>query len=87
MKDKVIDDYKKLSVDDKKKIILDELLDNINVTEKLCQKKKVKFAKVKRDDALVDKTFLSDSDFLDLLYEYTLVLRENNSALLVDLLK
>jgi hypothetical protein len=87
MKDKVISDYRKLSVDDKKKIILDELLDNISVVEKLCQRKKLQFAKVRKDDALVDKTLLSESEFLDLLYEYVLVLRENNSALLVDLLK
>ena len=87
MKDKVIDDYKKLSVDDKKKIILDEMLDNINLIEKLCQKNNIKYSKVRKDDTLVDKTFLSESEFLDLLYEYSLVLRENNSALLVDLLK
>ncbi len=87
MKDKIIDDYKRLSIDDKKKVILDELLDNISVIEKLCQAKKLKFAKVRKNDKLVDKTFLSESEFLDLLYEYVLVLRENNSAELVDLLK
>ena len=87
MKDKVIDDYKRLSVDDKKKVILDELLDNISLIEKLCQSRKLKFAKVRKNDKLVDKTFLSESEFLDLLYEYVLVLRENNSAVLVDLLK
>ena len=87
MKDKVISDYKKLSVDDKKKVILDELLDNIDLVEKLCQRNKLKYAKVKKDDTLVDKTLLSESEFLDLLYEYVLVLRENNSAVLIDLLK
>ena len=87
MKDKVISDYKKLNVDDKKKIILDELLDNIDLVEKLCQRNRLKFVKVKKDDTLVDKTLLSESEFLDLLYEYVLVLRENNSALLVELLK
>ena len=87
MKDKVIDDYKRLSVDDKKKVILDELLDNISLIEKLCQSRKLKFTKVRKNDKLVDKTFLSESEFLDLLYEYVLVLRENNSAVLVDLLK
>ena len=87
MKDKIFSDFDILSLDDKKNIILDELYDNIQVSQRLCKKRKMDFLKVDKNDKFVDKSCLSDDEFLNLLFEYLIVLRENNSNLLIDLLK
>jgi len=87
MKDKVFSDFEVLSLDDKKSIILDELYDNIQVSQRVCKKKKLDFLKVDKNDKFVDKSCLSDDEFLNLLFEYLLVLRENNSSILINLLK
>ncbi len=87
MKEKVFSDFKALSLDDKKNIILDELYDNIQVSQKISKKKKLDFLKVDKNDLYVDKSCLSDDEFLNLLYEYLIVLRENNANILINLLK
>ena len=87
MKDKIFSDFDILSLDDKKNIILDELYDNIQVSQRLCKKRKMDFLKVDKNDKFVDKSCLSDDEFLNLVFEYLIVLRENNSNLLIDLLK
>ncbi len=87
MKDKVFSDFDALSLDDKKNIILDELYDNIQVSQKVCKKKNINYMKVDKNDKFVDKSCLTDDEFLNLLFEYMIVLRENNSSILIDLLK
>ena len=87
MKDKVFSDFDALSLDDKKNIILDELYDNIQVSQKVCKKKNINYMKIDKNDKFVDKSCLTDDEFLNLLFEYMIVLRENNSSILIDLLK
>ena len=87
MRDKVFSDFTVLSLDDKKNIILDELYDNIQVSQKVCKKKNLNFIKVDKNDKFVDKSCLTDDEFLNLLFEYMMVLRENNSNILINLLK
>lgn len=87
MKDKVFSDFDALSLDDKKNIILDELYDNIQVSQKVCKKKNINYMKIDKNDKFVDKSCLTDDEFLNLLFEYMIVLRENNSSILIDLFK
>ena len=87
MKDKVFSDFSCLSIEDKKRVLLSELAENVKFTEKMCSKVSTSCAKLPTRSNLQEKKVLTDDECLTLIYEYCFLLRENNSALLVKLMK
>ena len=82
MQDKLIDDFKKISLLDKRDVLLSEMLQTVEVIEKICHQKKIKITKLKSKDILIDKSQLYENDFLNLMFTYITYLQEDLGNLL-----
>ena len=85
MIEKLNEEFKNMEVGNKRKILLDEMLDIILFIEKLCSKKKIDINKLKSSYIIVKKNELMDKDFLDLMFIYIFYLKEDLGLLLKDL--
>ena len=79
------DCFNELDIYNKRKILLDEILDTCMVIEKICSKKKIDINRLKSNYVLKNRSTLSEKDFLELNYIYLLYLKEDLGLLLKDL--
>lgn len=77
-----IESYNKLSINDKREVLLKEMADTLMVIENLCTKKKVKIDKLKSSYYIKNKDILFEEDYYDLLFIYITYLKEDLALLI-----
>lgn len=82
MLDKYVESFKNLSLNDKKEVIIDEMIEVLNTIESIAKEKKVDINKLKSEHYIKYKSRLLDEDFHDLLFIYITYLKEDLASLL-----
>lgn len=82
MLDKYIESFKNLSDNDKKEVIIDEMIEVLNTIESIAKEKKIDINKLKSEHYIKYKSRLLDEDFHDLLFIYITYLKEDLAGLL-----
>ena len=80
--DKLFDEYKRLPLNDKRDVLLQEMQELLKVIESICRKKKISISKLKSKEYIKDKQKLMDEDYYNLLYIYLTYIKEDLSELL-----
>ena len=79
------DSFNDLDNYNRRKILLEELLDTCLTIEKIASKKKININKLKSSYVIKNKTKLSEKEFEELNYIYLFYLKEDLGLLLKDL--
>ncbi len=74
--DQVMNAYRKLSIDDKRKQNINNLKTLINVFETICDKNKIKYNKSKYKDYLDNDNYILEEEYLENLFIYIDYLKE-----------
>lgn len=82
----VVTSFDNISIHDRRKQLLDEVLETINLIERICVVKNIDFNKLKSENILRNKTSLYEEEFLHLMYIYVIYLKEDLGLLLKDLI-
>ncbi len=82
MIDKVIGDYKKMPLDDKRDVLLHQMEETLKVIENVCKKNNVEYDKLKSKEYIKNKDKLLEEDYYDLLFIYFTYIREDLGRLL-----
>lgn len=77
-----IESYNKLSINDKREVLIKEMADTLMVIENLCTKKKIKIDKLKSSYYIKNKDILFEEDYYDLLFIYITYLKEDLALLI-----
>ena len=86
MIEEVVTNFDNISIHDRRKQLLDEVLETIDLIEKICIVKNINFNKLKSENILRNKNSLYEEEFLHLMYIYVLYLKEDLGLLLKDLI-
>lgn len=86
MKDELIEEYSKLSITEKRNILINDMVETIETIQKICAMKNVKYDKLKSKDILINRNKIYEEEFLYLLYVYNIYLKEDLGSLLLQLL-
>ena len=86
MKDELIEEYSKLSITEKRNILINDMVETIETIQKICAMKNVKYDKLKSKDILINRNKIYEEEFLYLLYDYNIYLKEDLGSLLLQLL-
>ena len=76
MKDELIEEYSKLSITEKRNILINDMVETIETIQKICAMKNVKYDKLKSKDILINRNKIYEEEFLYLLYVYNIYLKE-----------
>lgn len=82
MIDSYFNSYKKLSLSDKREILLTEIKELLDVIEKTCKHKKVKIESLKSANYINNKKLLNEEDFYNLSFIYITYIKEDLACLL-----
>ncbi len=85
MKDELIEEYSKLSITEKRNILINDMVETIETIQKICAMKNVKYDKLKSKDILINRNKIYEEEFLYLLYVYNIYLKEDLGSLLLQL--
>jgi len=77
-----INNFKELSLGQKREILLDEMMDLLKKIELLCKKRNITIEKLKSSSFVKDKSKLLDEDYYNLLFIYVVYLKEDLASLL-----
>lgn len=77
-----IDDFKKLSINDKREVLVNEVFDVLTTIENLCIKRKIRIEKLKSAYYIKNKEVLFEEDYYDLLFIYVTYIKEDLAILL-----
>ena len=80
--EKLQDSFNNLDLYNKRKILLEEILDVCLKIESICYKKKIDITKLKSDYVIKNKNKLDEKDYYELNYIYLIYLKEDLSLLL-----
>ena len=86
MIEEVIKNFDEISIYERSQHLLEEVLETVNLIEKICVLKNIDIKKLKSENILQNKTNLYEEDFLHLMYIYVLYLKEDLGLLLKDVL-
>lgn len=86
MKNELIEEYSKLSITEKRNILINDMVETIETIQKICAMKNVKYDKLKSKDILINRNKIYEEEFLYLLYVYNIYLKEDLGSLLLQLL-
>lgn len=86
MIEEVIKNFDEISIYERRQHLLEEVLETVNLIEKICVLKNIDIKKLKSENILQNKTNLYEEDFLHLMYIYVLYLKEDLGLLLKDVL-
>lgn len=75
--DEYINEYKKLSLKNKRELLLKDMGDLLNSIEMYCKKKNIKIDRLKSSYYLKNKEALFEEDYYDLLFIYMTYLKED----------
>jgi len=74
--------FNELSINKKREILLDEMVDLLKKIELLCKKRNIPIEKLKSCSYVKDKNRLLEEDYYDLLFIYLTYLKEDLASLL-----
>ncbi len=77
--------FNDLDIYNKRKILLEEMLDLCLTIEKICSKKKINITKLKSNYVIKNKNRLDEKDYYELNYLFLFYLKEDLGLLLKDL--
>lgn len=77
-----IECYNKLSINDKRDILVKEMAEMLMTIESLCIKRKIRIDKLKSSYYVKNKDVLFEEDYYDLLFIYVTYMKEDLSMLL-----
>lgn len=82
MEKKYFDCYSELSIDDKRNVLLKEICDTLNILESVCQKRNIKYDKLKSSYYIKNRELLLEEDYYDLMFIYIIYIKEDIASLL-----
>ena len=82
MIEKLNNSFNNLDIYNKRKILLEEMLDLCLTIEKICSKKKIDINKLKSNYIIKNKNRLDEKDFYELNFIYLFYLKEDLGLLL-----
>ncbi len=82
MTDKYIESYKKLSMNNKREILLKDMGELLNSIELYCLKNNIKIDKLKSEYYIKNRETLLETDYYDLLFIYLTYLKEDLASLI-----
>lgn len=82
MNENYYNSYKKLSISDKREVLLKEIKELLVFIEKLCKSKKIKIESLKSYNYINDKNILNEEDFCNLSFIYITCIKEDIACLL-----
>lgn len=77
-----IESYNKLSINDKRDVLLKDIAEVLLTIENLCMKKKIRIDRLKSSYYIKNKEVLFEEDYYDLLFIYVTYLKEDLALLL-----
>lgn len=77
-----IESYNKLSINDKRDVLLKDMAEILLTIENLCMKKKIRIDRLKSSYYIKNKEILFEEDYYDLLFIYVTYLKEDLALLL-----
>lgn len=77
-----IESYNKLSIKDKRDVLVKEMADTLITIENLCVKKKIRIDRLKSSYYIKNKDILFEEDYYDLLFIYITYLKEDLALLI-----
>lgn len=77
-----IESYNKLSIKDKRDVLVKEMADTLITIENLCVKKKIRIDRLKSSYYIKNKEILFEEDYYDLLFIYITYLKEDLALLI-----
>lgn len=77
-----IESYNKLSIKDKRDVLVKEMADTLITIENLCVKKKIRIDRLKSSYYIKNKDILFEEDYYDLLFVYITYLKEDLALLI-----
>ncbi len=77
-----IESYNKLSINDKRDVLLKDMAEVLLTIENLCMKKKIRIDRLKSSYYIKNKEVLFEEDYYDLLFIYVTYLKEDLALLL-----
>ena len=79
---KLFEDYKNLSIQEKRDILLSEIQDTLKVIEKICKQKKISIETLNSKKYIKDKDKLLDENYYELFFIYITYIKEDLAKLL-----
>lgn len=77
-----IESYNKLSINDKRDVLLKDMAEILLTIENLCMKKKIRIDRLKSSYYIKNKEVLFEEGYYDLLFIYVTYLKEDLALLL-----
>lgn len=79
---KLINSYTNLPLNEKREVLLNEIKELLDTIEKICLKRNLDITKLKSKEYLKNKDKLLEEDYYDLLYLYTIFIKEDLAIML-----